>query len=116
MIHLLIILLSTSPIPIGLTSFFWFLSGMSLQFIRASRCRQFLYPIFCASSATALHKSDAAMLFLLDVISILYVLAFIPDGPGAPFVYIAAFLTISWLMLLNVTGCGASISPDKSAS
>ena len=89
---------------------------MSLQFIRASRCWQLLHPIFLASSATALHKSDAAMLFLLDVSSILHVLASIPDGPGAPFVSIAALLTISWLMLLNVTGCGASISPDKSAS
>ena len=89
---------------------------MSLQFIRASRCWQFLYPIFCVSSATALHKSDAAMLFLLDVNSILHVLASIPDGPGGPVISIAAFLTISWLMLLNVTVCGASISPDKSAS
>ena len=56
------------------------------------------------------------MLFLLDVSSILHVLASIPDGPGAPFISIAAFLTISWLMLQNVTGCGASFSTDKSAT
>ena len=68
---------------------------MSLQFISASRCWQFLYSIFCASSATALHKSAAAVIFLLDVNSILHVLAYIPDGPGAPFISIAAFLTIS---------------------
>ena len=116
MIHLLIILLSTSPIPIGLTSFFCFLRGMSLLFISTSRCWQYLHPIICESSATALHKSAATMLFLLDDNSILHVLSSIPNSPGAPFISIAAFLTISWLMLRNVTWCVASISPDKSAS
>ena len=84
--------------------FFFFLRGISLQFISASRCCHFLYPNFCASSATTLYKSAVAVLFLLGVNIILRVLASMPDGPGAPFISITVFFTISWLMLGNVTG------------